>query len=348
MKAWILIFYVGILSCGSPPQEATPAVSSSNLETESKGQNQTYDEEPGDVKSPLEPVANPEPLDPVLEELLLRYSVWLEWAPLCDGYPSKENCDDGDSTLFNGLLCASGEELGCEGVRLSQDDEGRFWRSPRRIDQQDENSFSRDMSLGVLLYLATTKDIIAAQKWLHWIGDQRQCIVEIGSVCVVYGYKFCSDDTDNRCTITPGIWATMYRVWEYLGLEPHEEMSAWLDTGENYYINEVSQAKPGFALHLKGVQAFLFLIMNQNLLFVPEFIDAIVKKDPLNPFFQLLKDGPHQELMELILDLCPVASPTRKFQWAWERSTEEEAWLESAGWDCIFIANLLRDDLLLP
>ena len=29
------------------------------------------------------------------------------------------------------------------------------------------------------------------------------------------------------------------------------------------------------------------------------------------------------------------------FLWAWERGDESEAWRESMGWDCVFLANLL-------
>src|SRR4051794_20855639 len=53
-------------------------------------------------------------------------------------FPSKwtsndpSSCDDGDMTLFNGLLCAAGDRRGCDGVSNAQDAGGRFWRSPRR------------------------------------------------------------------------------------------------------------------------------------------------------------------------------------------------------------------------
>ena len=49
-------------------------------------------------------------------------------------YP--DDCDDGDPTIFNGLLCASGDKRGCEAVKRSLTteaglDESRMWRSPR-------------------------------------------------------------------------------------------------------------------------------------------------------------------------------------------------------------------------
>src|SRR4051812_26493414 len=60
-------------------------------------------------------------------------------------FPSKgadgpDACDDGDMTLFNGLLCLAGVEevdrdgkkqfIGCDAVRKSQGSDGRWWRSP--------------------------------------------------------------------------------------------------------------------------------------------------------------------------------------------------------------------------
>src|SRR5690348_11546418 len=80
-------------------------------------------------------------------ELTERRAAWHAGAPRCGEFPSKEACEDGDTTLFNGLLCASGEPLGCRAVQRAQGADGRFWRSPRRVDGNlgQPKSFSRDM-----------------------------------------------------------------------------------------------------------------------------------------------------------------------------------------------------------
>ena len=67
--------------------------------------------------------------------------------------------------LFGGLLCAANDMRGCALVRDSQDSDGRWWRSPRRNpgNDGDDKSFSRDMSLGVLLYLVRSHDGDAAE-----------------------------------------------------------------------------------------------------------------------------------------------------------------------------------------
>lgn len=106
-----------------------------------------------------------------------------DWLRGRDDNPSVSG--DGDMTLFNGLLCLSGESTGCRAVANAQftpdkiplitcdlPDKDQFiqrnmyaWgRSPRRADPchaleneevEGANSFSRDMFLGVLLYFYT-------------------------------------------------------------------------------------------------------------------------------------------------------------------------------------------------
>jgi hypothetical protein len=104
-------------------------------------------------------------------------------------------CDDGDMTLFNGLLCASGEEIGCRAVAASQADSGRWYRSPHRLwewsarcpvfkadskdslqaqkfDDDCSGSFSHDMAMGVMLFvLHERQNIPRYRKWLGWLAQ---------------------------------------------------------------------------------------------------------------------------------------------------------------------------------
>lgn len=112
-------------------------------------------------------------------------------------YP--DDCQDADSTLFNGLLCASGDSHACEAVRRSvtfvdgNPEDIRFWRSPRRAqnsnyhlegdakhpyieDDGAEKTFSRDQDLGVLLYAVTTRDAALLEGWFNRIANYRHCI----------------------------------------------------------------------------------------------------------------------------------------------------------------------------
>src|SRR6478736_9863176 len=129
----------------------------------------------------------------------------------CEGFPSKDDCDDGDSIIFNGLLCMVGEEQGCDTVRQSQDADGRFWRSPRRTPGNlgQGKSFSRDQTLGALLYIAKTQDRDAALRWLRWIEDNRYCSFKnpLTGKCASWGYRVCRDSDKDVCDLRPATWA---------------------------------------------------------------------------------------------------------------------------------------------
>jgi hypothetical protein len=110
-----------------------------------------------------------------------------------DKYDPGDACDDGEQTVYNGLLCASGEAAGCEAVKAAQDDSGRWHRSPHRrwvwanrcfnkkrpidgkrndrmlFNERCTYGFSPDMSLGVLLYTLKTGDTQRYGKWLSWL-----------------------------------------------------------------------------------------------------------------------------------------------------------------------------------
>lgn len=132
------------------------------------------------------------------------------------------SCDDGDQTLFNGLLCASGIEDGCVAVAQAQAESGRWYRSPHRkwlwsnfcfkagTDEKSKdfrdlcaNGFSPDMSLGVMLYAVKKKDANAYRRWLHWLdaeaANTKICSVQpdgtIGSDCQTIEWpRVCTHD----------------------------------------------------------------------------------------------------------------------------------------------------------
>ena len=124
-------------------------------------------------------------------------------------------------TLFNGLLCASGYRRGCEAVRLAQAPDGGWYRSPRLINTRGENktSFSRDMAMGVMLYLVETRDREAARRWLNWINENRPVVTTI-PVEILGPHRYCRDEINQSCTLLPASWAILDRVWRFIGLEP--------------------------------------------------------------------------------------------------------------------------------
>lgn len=150
--------------------------------------------------------------------------MWRANAPLCFTSPSADECRDGDMTLFNGLLCASGEELGCQSVKNAQDNSGRWHRSVRyrqHPEWRPENSFSWDMTLGVQLYAVVKNDKIALEKWLSWVETNRPCLSNIShngrNYCIVRGLpRWCTDDTEKGCTAKPQGLALLYRTARFL------------------------------------------------------------------------------------------------------------------------------------
>jgi len=180
------------------------------------------------------------------------------WRPptgafLCrNEFPSKfdpadtEHCGDGDMTLFNGLLCLSGEELGCAALRQSKDGNGRWWRSPRRVGREYPNadvSFSPDQALGVLSYVLAKRDAIAFDGWLTWMDAHRGKLtsaqirevvkpvieklhwpdwqINLATNAIANALPeritYCSDDHDARCTLRPGDCDIIKRVGVALG-----------------------------------------------------------------------------------------------------------------------------------
>src|SRR5829696_5046743 len=104
-------------------------------------------------------------------------------------------CNDGDMLLFNGLLCASGEDVGCEAVKNSFDAKsGQWWRSPAKlktgIDNPEEPNLNSDQVMGLLLYVAEKHDGERLRKWIEWIRG-------MGSP-----KRFCSLKTD-KCNFRP-------------------------------------------------------------------------------------------------------------------------------------------------
>jgi len=144
-------------------------------------------------------------------------------------------CDVGDMVLFNSLLCYSGDVSACDAVRRSQDNTGRWWRSPMHVDANgnptnypgSKYSFSKDHTLGVLLYFVTTPDRetarAQARAWLRYMQKQGRVWdkLRIGpDIPEPIGYKAakslmkCTDGLmADGCAVRETI-TTVKEVWE--------------------------------------------------------------------------------------------------------------------------------------
>ena len=165
----------------------------------------------GSALQPAQPAAPSLP-----NSLNERIKLWRKQVKYCDAdgnivseapgaFPTKESddpgkraanlCNDGDMLLFNGLLCASGEEIGCSAVRDSFDEKThQWWRSPAKRkagkDNPEEPNLNSDQVLGLLLYVLEKHDGDRLREWLEWVRG-------MGSP-----KRFCSLDT-SKCYFRP-------------------------------------------------------------------------------------------------------------------------------------------------
>jgi len=306
---------------------------------------------------------------------------WREQAMLCEvpgmgiSFPTKQTgkveqpCDDGDMTLFNGLLCAAGNNSGCEGVKFAQDQvTGEWFRSPRiqalpvdpsrgvRNDRGD-HEFSPDMAIGVQLYLLKTKDIAGAEKWFSWL---HSLTCEPGSTNCTNPPMFCGQE---NCGIRPGDAAVLGRTAQNLidnhGMQPLPpgSLKNMMDNEsvrfENYILAQSIINRPGYSQHLVAAQ-----ILISNMLGVTD--DKVsqaaiyLDKNPVNEknaFMAYLLHGDTPQVRDHILSRCPTPKTRLKSplkQWTWEREVSDRAWESSCYWDCLFAYELLTTGLSTP
>lgn len=249
---------------------------------------------------------------------------------------------DGDAVIFNGLLCASGDLVGCVVVKASQGPDGRVWRSPGRVGVEEVDSFSRDQLLGGLLYVVKTGDKDFLNRWRDWITDEG---------------GLCKEDTDQRCRFTPITVA----LWNYVAARvdgaklplsivaasdpgPRTVGFVGLPPAADISYEVLAKTTPaGFALHLLAIQIFVKRVANDWNGALQNAAKTLAKREPRNAFFRYLRDGVDGGVADLVIELAPKEKPAKTNQWSFEREDDESAWLASCGWEFIFIANLLLD-----
>lgn len=254
-------------------------------------------------------------------ELQQRMESIQPWAQYCDGV-SKDNCSVGDSTLFNGLACISGDEQACSAALRSQGPTGQVYRHPSRVMIDKEDSSSRDMVLGFLLTITHKRDKAAAKRFQAYFEETG---------------KFCTDATDGRCNITEPMLGLMYHVWTFLDLKPSASMQL-----NRFILSSTLKASaltvpPGFQLHLVSVQAALLQETGQD----AEYLTGtLISRQPENPWFQYLH-GNYRLAAEQLLKKAPQLKPAERFQWSFERDTAEGAEKDSMGHEFLMLIRLL-------
>lgn len=267
------------------------------------------------------------------------------------GVPSPTDCNDGDMTLFNGLLCFSGEKLGCDGVREAQSSDGQWHRSPRlmRLGKNDQSNdgakFSPDMMLGLQLYfIARAKEDRSAvhaqaQNWISWVDGR-----DVPRVCTeVVG-----------CILAPGALGTLGLTIDYLhanvGLKPlpsgtfRGAIGTAMQSWRGITKISVEGNDEHFPLHLVSVELLIARATGKHRDFVTEQVKTLIKRQPENLFYQWLAQGATDALKQRLLQRCPTenSKAPERLEWMWELNQNDNKFRNSSYWDCIFLGNLLN------
>lgn len=258
-------------------------------------------------------------------QILLKAQQTANWAPWCDGYPSAEECNDGDSMAgMLGFGCAVGFAPSCEAVSRSVID-GQLHRSPNR--QDSDNTASRDQLLGFF-----AAQLAGENRWL----DVKRFIKLNG--------KICKDATDNRCELTPTVWALLGGVHSFLGYQ--RDPSMWFNglLWDKWLAQQSGMAPPGYELNLVAESAWLAYKLGIETQWTYYAAAVALTRQPTNPWFCIVVLGPDDECAVAALEQWP-AEPEHKEQWSIARSMWDSAWQRSQGWEWLFMAALFGVDL---
>ena len=284
-----------------------------------------------------------------------RYEVGGSRYPVGREEDGREN--DGDMAIFGGLLCRSGERVGCDLLRAVQSSDGRFWRSPRRINEADTNthaSFSGDQLKGVLHYLTVEGNAKALEAFLAYVRTKPTPVPD-ASVPLESGYSTCPNYYPNfTCLIAGGDWFVLKLLAARHGLNaalPLDLAAIESRYGFSYdgLVWESLMINNGYRLHLIANTAWLLRSLGESDPRLQQVIQILAAREPANPFFLYLLHGPDQNVQVQADKKCmnPKQRNTHS-DWAWQRSEVDKAWERSMVWDCVFIYGLLTRDPIPP
>jgi hypothetical protein len=314
-----------------------------------------------------------------ITEIKYRIEQIKKWAAVCpddDKNPQLKGqisdyhgeCSQGDVMLWSGLVCLSSyyaqdDELikqRCQDVAKAQGENGRWWRGMSRIENQDNNSFSRDMTIGVLNYLVymgliseneADKEQAREQlkAWLKYIQSEKG------------KNRTCSKASDNRCKLMGMVSYLLQHVASEMGVVD-DEIKKYKIIKNNtkmpsmkLWLLETKTTPPGYQLHLKAQT--LMLLRQTNQIDDKQYLkimDIIYKKDPNNPLYDFLRNGHSDELQAKVLEQCPAERLSRDQRsmgyhkdgdWAWQRDSKLKRYEAANGHDCIYLLQLIQAHL---
>jgi len=230
----------------------------------------------------------------------------------------------GDCVLFNALLTFAGVKDAIAYIPECIAEDGRPARSPDRLALSgEEDAFSKDMLLGVLLWTLVTRDPAPLERLIGYI-NRTGCL--------------CEKSSDRRCTMTPQMTYLTNAVAKAVGCKARLK-GDWLP-GWLFAALEVASALVtplGYQCHLLSVKALIVRLLGSSSS-VPEIL---ARRDSGNPWFLYLAGDSDRAALTL---LSLNVQPGQGHQWSWERDSAEKAWHDSMGHDIVFLCRLLQED----
>jgi hypothetical protein len=243
------------------------------------------------------------------------------WTSSKLGFPSKSGGDCGDMVLFNGLLSYAGVEEALGYVPACIAPDGRPVRSPDLVlTPPQEDGFSKDMLLGVLLWTLVSRDPAPLERLIGYV-NRTGCL--------------CPKASDRRCTLTPQMTYLTNQVAKAVGCKARLK-GDWMP-GFLFSALEIASALVtplGYQCHLLSVKALVMRLLGHS----SSVPGILARRDSGNPWFLYLAGDKEKAALTL---LSLNVQPGRGHQWSWERDSAEKAWHDSMGHDVIFLCRLL-------
>ena len=233
---------------------------------------------------------------------------------------SKTKFVNGNSRLFEGLLCSSGEQRSCDVIKDMQDKYDFMCRSWEHCLKGDTllNASSRDEFLGELLFWTTTK-------YYNNVPDNNY----------INNGKICKNASDRRCSVNIYQNRAFYSILHKLG-----RISTSAPYAQLYTLLQAKKAPTGYKLHLQAVMVYLYQLNNICEELCIEAAKILIKRQPQNEFYQYLA-GYHKKATDIFLEHTKYLTYVKQGQWWSQRSSSEEAWLSGNAANTIFLGNLL-------
>jgi hypothetical protein len=283
---------------------------------------------------------------------------------LCDGLVSEDkvhggskrkHCSTGDGLIFSSLLNGAAQNSWIEkGFKDSVDPDGRPWRSPedRKYPTFTYKDFSKDATLGLLIYLAKSRDRATAVRVRDYLVEHNGFICPYTEI----GEPF------SQCYVSPNLQAYLEIIINMTGTGGRNLTAAELNLYDEWALKDVQgrRKESAFEYHLSGAIVYLRHITGTMTPKVALMANELYSMDPSNLFFKYIYKLTNASAPFTYEDIADeliehhikgwveghYATEEGRREWVWNRPTQVDAHKpKSLGWEYLFIAALLDSDI---